>query len=252
MVKVSAISDLHWEGREISKKDIDNGVGEGDIYILAGDITTTKSVRYGRSEKLRYLLDVIKERYRSAVAVPGNHESYHTEYATTLSVLEKFYEEHGVWFLNNQWLEVEGTTIFGGALGSNFHIDGSKYAANLYINDYRFINHNGVAWSTDDTLKQYEDFMSNLKFFGTTDIVVSHFSPSMQSSKPKWDGEMLNAYFHNNLDSFIEEHGPKLWVHGHTHDPSDYMIGDTRIYCNPRGYPSEGNELKLGEILNVD
>jgi predicted phosphodiesterase len=32
---------------------------------------------------------------------------------------------------------------------------------------------------------------------------------------------------------------PKLIVHGHTHDPCDYMIGETRVICNPRGYPAE-------------
>ena len=28
----------------------------------------------------------------------------------------------------------------------------------------------------------------------------------------------------------------KYWIHGHTHDACDYMIGDTRVLCNPRGY----------------
>jgi len=28
----------------------------------------------------------------------------------------------------------------------------------------------------------------------------------------------------------------KLWIHGHTHESFDYMVGDTRIVCNPRGY----------------
>ena len=28
----------------------------------------------------------------------------------------------------------------------------------------------------------------------------------------------------------------KLWTHGHTHDVFDYVIGETRIVCNPRGY----------------
>jgi hypothetical protein len=32
----------------------------------------------------------------------------------------------------------------------------------------------------------------------------------------------------------------KLWTHGHTHHKFDYMIGETRIVCNPRGY--EGYE----------
>lgn len=28
-----------------------------------------------------------------------------------------------------------------------------------------------------------------------------------------------------------------LWVHGHTHDSMDYRLGETRVLCNPRGYP---------------
>ena len=28
----------------------------------------------------------------------------------------------------------------------------------------------------------------------------------------------------------------KLWTHGHTHEDFDYMVGETRIVCNPRGY----------------
>jgi len=28
----------------------------------------------------------------------------------------------------------------------------------------------------------------------------------------------------------------RLWTHGHTHEDFDYMVGSTRIVCNPRGY----------------
>jgi len=27
-----------------------------------------------------------------------------------------------------------------------------------------------------------------------------------------------------------------LWIHGHTHDSFDYLVRDTRVVCNPRGY----------------
>jgi hypothetical protein len=27
-----------------------------------------------------------------------------------------------------------------------------------------------------------------------------------------------------------------MWTHGHTHDTFDYMIGSTKVVCNPRGY----------------
>ena len=36
----------------------------------------------------------------------------------------------------------------------------------------------------------------------------------------------------------------KLWTHGHTHHAFDYVIGETRVVCNPRGY--EGYEGPTG------
>ena len=48
--------------------------------------------------------------------------------------------------------------------------------------------------------------------------------------------ETIGAYA-SDVESIIYEHEPTLWIHGHIHDTRDYMIGNTRILCNPRGYP---------------
>lgn len=47
----------------------------------------------------------------------------------------------------------------------------------------------------------------------------------------------MNGAYASSLDFFIDDH-PQivLWVHGHTHETFDYEIGNTRIFCNPRGY----------------
>ena len=46
-----------------------------------------------------------------------------------------------------------------------------------------------------------------------------------------------NGAYSSNLDDFIINN-PKIktWIHGHTHESFDYMIGSTQIVCNPRGY----------------
>jgi hypothetical protein len=47
----------------------------------------------------------------------------------------------------------------------------------------------------------------------------------------------MNGAFASALDDFIAYRPQiKLWTHGHTHEPFDYMIGTTRVVCNPRGY----------------
>jgi hypothetical protein len=55
------------------------------------------------------------------------------------------------------------------------------------------------------------------------------------------DETIMNGCYHSSLEEFILDRPQiKLWTHGHTHYAFDYVIGDTRIVCNPRGY--EGYE----------
>ena len=59
----------------------------------------------------------------------------------------------------------------------------------------------------------------------------------------------MNGAYSSNLDEFIMDRPQiKLWTHGHTHEDFDYMIGSTRIVCNPRGYinyESRADKFKL-------
>jgi hypothetical protein len=50
-------------------------------------------------------------------------------------------------------------------------------------------------------------------------------------------GELLSAAYASNLDELVAASRAKLWIHGHTHRPTNYWIGDTRVISNPRGYP---------------
>jgi len=58
----------------------------------------------------------------------------------------------------------------------------------------------------------------------------------------------------SDLDNFILENSQiKYWSHGHTHVNLDYMVGDCRVVCNPRGYyPSEVNsEFNENFTINI-
>jgi hypothetical protein len=55
------------------------------------------------------------------------------------------------------------------------------------------------------------------------------------------------------IDFILERPQIKLWTHGHTHEEFDYMIGSTRVVCNPRGYAdyeeiADNFKLKYWEI----
>jgi len=69
-------------------------------------------------------------------------------------------------------------------------------------------------------------------------VVVGHHAPSKLSTKPQYEKDvMVNGAYSSDLSEFILDHPQiKVWTHGHTHHEFDYMIGGTRIFCNPRGY----------------
>ena len=69
-------------------------------------------------------------------------------------------------------------------------------------------------------------------------VVVGHHAPSRQSTHPRYQHDaLMNGAYSSSLDEFILDHPQiKLWTHGHTHEDFDYMLGTTRVMCNPRGY----------------
>jgi predicted phosphodiesterase len=71
-----------------------------------------------------------------------------------------------------------------------------------------------------------------------TVVVCTHHAPSKGSEHPRYRTEQLmNGAYNSQLDQFIlDRPGIKLWTHGHTHEDFDYMVGSTRVVCNPRGY----------------
>lgn len=72
-----------------------------------------------------------------------------------------------------------------------------------------------------------------------TAVGITHFLPTPRSLSVQRDGRN-NAYFATDLGDLLCD--AVAWCHGHTHDRQDYVLPcGTRVCCNPRGYPSEGN-----------
>jgi predicted phosphodiesterase len=51
-----------------------------------------------------------------------------------------------------------------------------------------------------------------------------------------------------DLSNEIIDRGPDLWVHGHTHNSFDYMLGKTRVIVNPYGY----KDVEINPQYNKD
>lgn len=83
-------------------------------------------------------------------------------------------------------------------------------------------------------------------------VVVTHHLPAWGSVAPRFQQDLVSAGFASDLSDLILRHQPSLWIHGHTHDAFDYWLGNTRVICNPRGYPRElGTRFRSDLVVEV-
>jgi hypothetical protein len=115
-----------------------------------------------------------------------------------------------------------------------------------------------ATWSPEDSVVDHERMLGYIKNIVAEQadkkfVVVGHHSPSFQSMHPTYAHEtLMNGGYHSDLSEFIMDHPQiKLWTHGHTHHPFDYVIGETRVVCNPRGYENDGYSEQTGWNPNI-
>lgn len=186
---------------------------EEDVYyICAGDICEDDNSRH------RW----VQKHADHMFAINGNHDYYRGYFTDAL--------------YGTKILEVNGLTIAGATLWTDLSnpLDWVMYVNGLIDSRYiKDLTHHRMM----ETHQAHKFFLLN----SGADIIVSHHTPSYQSVHERYRGGPCNASFSNNMDEEIlsMKKPPKLWIHGHTHDRFDYMIGETRVICHPRGYPNE-------------
>ena len=226
-MKVKILSDLHMEFEFFEYQ-----YNKEDLLILAGDIHT-------KNKHWELLKQIPKE--VTVVFVLGNHELYYSskeyceEYFSELS--NQYPNFH---FLDNTWEVVDNIAIFGGMMCTDFSYKNTqglgKTVAKSFVNDFQF------SWSIEDHVQEFLLFENRLRCFlsateNTKRIVVSHFLPHPLAIHPQFENSLLNSYFCRDMTQYMG--WPGLWVYGHTHTAADFMEGDTRVVCNPKGYPHE-------------
>jgi predicted phosphodiesterase len=250
MTKVWILSDLHYELiSERVRGDILRP-NEVDLVIIAGD--------YHRVENA---VDHARDNFPSLplVMVCGNHEHYRSNltidegvgYMREMAKIDRERNGFETHVLENESIQLNinsgNVRIIGATLWTDFKIFGdyashSKVAA-YYMNDYRMIRGSDtIRLTPQETALRHRDSRQFIKaelkkpFHGKT-IVVTHHLPSMRSVAKRYKDDLLTPAFASAIDELLDM-GAELWVHGHTHDSCDYVIGRTRVVCNPRGYSS--------------
>lgn len=114
-------------------------------------------------------------------------------------------------------------------------------------------------FTPDDAVFEHEHMLEYIRLIteGHWDerfVVVGHHAPSAQSVHSKYGNDsVMNGGYFSNLDEFILDHPQiRLWTHGHTHEDFDYMIGTTRVVCNPRGYAGHEPRTATWQLKTVE
>ena len=194
------------------------------------------------------------------VYVPGNHEFYDHDIGLTDEL--KAAAPANIHILNNDTLELKGIRFLGCTLWTDFNLHGEAEAwfarrrAKRLIEDFASIQNGGRRFTPEYSVELHEAskawLMGKLKdeFNGPT-VVVTHHLPASTSVAKRYANDSLNPAFASRLEEVIEKYRPELWVHGHTHVPCDYDLFETRIICNPGGYPGENRRSGFREDLVV-
>jgi len=249
MPKINVISDLHLEFADLY-------LPGGDILILSGDVCEAKNLKPD-SKYTRFFQEECTK-YRHVIYVMGNHEHYGFKFNKTYEQIKSFLPAN-IHLLEKESVVLDDILFVGGTLWTdcNGRDPITAYTLRQNMNDYRVIGNlysDGYRKLTPEfTVQEHvktKNYISKCaKEAGDRPVVVvTHHSPSTQSIKPKYqDDYHMNGGYSSRLEDFILDHpNIKYWTHGHTHDTFDYMIGDCRVICNPRGY--SGYEMRAKEF----
>ena len=172
--------------------------------------------------------------------------------------MEKCNRLDNVHFLHRDTVEIDGVWFIGSTLWTNFAKDPlSEHAARRMIADFRLIK----GFNPQDAVEQYyldrEYIKMAYEAFPGKKVIVTHFLPAQECISPRFahnDSHGLNNYFANRLDNWIRDLQDTTWLFGHTHDPVDLYIGDTRLVANPHGYwtaQDEGQDFDPFKTIEV-
>jgi Icc-related predicted phosphoesterase len=283
-MKIALASDLHLEIRTIELNNTENA----DVLILAGDIMTGIDLhdhgdiykhappagsnviwKLGDSQKRAYeyhqFLAHVSEQFPHVVQIAGNHEFYKGVYPDAYEWMKtKCNEFPNIHFLNKDSVDLGDITFVGATLWTDMHKSDptTLHLIAGMMNDFRIIRNskkNYRRFSPEDAVSDHHDALQYILKTVDADpskryVVIGHHAPTAMSVHQRYKTEHYanGGYYSDLSESILDRPQIALWCHGHMHDPFDYMMGDTRVVCNPRGYAGYEPQAKDFALKYLD
>jgi len=234
-MKIRILSDLHLEFEAWIPPP-----AAADVVVLAGDI-------HHHAHGLGWARDTFGD--AEIVYVVGNHEYYGSSLAA-LDTMYKTAAAFGVHLLEQGDIVIDGVRFLGATLWTDHCLYGKEaqgaamQAAKGAMMDYRLIRTDRGLLTPEDTTELHRSAAGWIETalaipFAGKAVLVTHHGIHPRSVAPRFENDPLNPAFASDLRGLVEGRGLSLCCHGHTHDARDFMMGTTRVVCNPKGYPGE-------------
>jgi Icc-related predicted phosphoesterase len=280
-MKIQLVSDLHLEFEDVNIKN-ESGA---DVLILSGDILVADDLRnqpadlawsdfpdegHGRAKRaMRYrdFFQRVSFQFPHVIYVMGNHEHYHGKFDKSAGIIREtigYLNIHNIHLLDREAKEIDGVHFIGGTMWTDCNKGDpmTLYHLEHCMTDFRVIRIAGENFRKFLPSRTVMEFTKTRDYFKSVIgnlpkdakiVVVSHHAPSSLSIHEIYKRDtLMNGGYSSDLSEFILDCPQiKLWTHGHMHNNFDYMIGDTRVVCNPKGYPGENNDFKNNLILEI-
>ena len=246
-MKIAVGSDIHLEFGDLILKNTEGA----DVLVLAGDICVARHLRTERGDRYRDFFKRASFQFPTVLYVMGNHEHYSNKFEDTeMNLMTMVAPFENVHVLNRStWSD--GEVMFIGATlwtDMNDYDEFTMHAMRDYMTDYRAIRRDYTGKSGEHkftpmfTVQQHDKDKSFIKSVASATpkekiVVITHHAPSHKSIHEQYaNDELLNGAFASSLEGMIADSRINLWIHGHMHNSFDYLIDNTRVVCNPRGY----------------
>lgn len=241
-MRLRILSDLHVD---VCPYEVADATG-CDVVIIAGDVAERLS-----SHSIEWLAREIRARGWRVIYVPGNHDFWKTRYAAEIDRARAAALEHGIDLLvDGDVVVIDGVRFVGATLWTDYQIAGTQAVSMREADDRGtgMRDHRRIRWADGtwrfrptEALQEHRRHRAAIEaaleipFDGPT-VVVTHHAPHPASLKAGEATRPVDASYASDLTDLIERHRPALWVHGHVHASRDYVVGETRVVANPRGY----------------
>ena len=285
-MKLRYCSDLHLEFNSSPTREQlfpKGGDPLTEILLIAGDtipavfleLENTNIRAISLRKRFNELLEMVSE-YRQVLFIGGNHDAYYSDLLTSRKLFNAYLRNVGMPYTKMRMFENEAielaprVILLAATLWTDMNRnDGFAHeTVGKAMNDFSKINYGQRKFTTRDAVKIHKRSLKKLsKLYRdhtlndetkrpsnkTQILLMTHHQPSAESVKGsvRHGGAFDYGYYSDLTDWVLARPQISHWIAGHTHHNGNYLIGNTTVLTNCRGYGIQAHKDRCFDSFSL-